>query len=277
MSAPRTKRQFAGAASDPAQRQITSFFSKTSSLTSSHNSPTKTCTPLNGPVLPAQIQSNLINVGMRVRKAVPEGYKTGNQYSAFKLWEDDPIPAPTASSITSTPESGMRELLPFCGIHKVGGMDVQPVASVAPATADEFDDPMSIPGLTNSQESVLSHISISSAMEATQRAANGNGKRRFSDAGEEDGLWSVAHGGPFRLNTEVSWFDAEISPRSLAPDAGWENNGRVLAVPKRRQSSRKSGVIAVAEVGQENVKVVPDGNDFDEASFLVDDEMDMEY
>ncbi|KAK3987431.1 ribonucleotide reductase inhibitor-domain-containing protein [Cladorrhinum sp. PSN332] len=274
MSAPRTKRQFAGAASDPAQRQITSFFSKSS--TSSHNSPAKTSTPLDGPVLPAQVQSNLINVGMRVRKAVPEGYKTGIQYSAFKLWEDDPIPGPTVSSIASSSGGGVRELLPFCGIHKVGGMDVQP-ASVAPATNNDFDDMSSIPGLTNSQESVLSNNSITSAMEATGRAANINGKRRFSDAtdDEEDGSSSVAHDGPFRLNTELSWFDAEISPRSLAPDAGWENNGRVLAVPKRRHSSRKPG--AAAEVGQENIRVVPDGNDFEEASFLVDDEMDMGY
>ncbi|KAK4229562.1 ribonucleotide reductase inhibitor-domain-containing protein [Podospora fimiseda] len=270
MSNPRAKRQFAGAASDPAQRQITSFFSKSSS----QNSLSQASAPLDGPILPAQVQSNLINVGMRVRKAVPEGYKTGNQYSAFKLWEEDSTPAPTVSSTTSTSAgSAARELVPFCGIHKVGGMDVQPVVAVAPTTSNDFDDTMPIPGLSNSQESILSNTSISSATEATGRA-NLNGKRRFSDAGEdEDGPLSIAHDGPFRLNTDLGWFDAEISPRSLAPDSGWENNGRVLAVPKGRHGSRKTGA-----VGQENVRVVvPDGNDFEEANFLVDEDMDMGY
>jgi len=277
MSGPRTKRQFAGAASDPAQRQITSFFPKTS--TPFIESATRASAPLNGPVLPAQIQSNLINVGMRVRKAVPEGYKTGNQYSAFKLWEDDAAPVTTASSVSAIPAGGVRELLPFCGIHKVGGMDVQPVGSVAPATGGEdFSDAMSVPGLTNSQASVLSDISITSAMEAAGRAMNTNGKRRYAGDGEDEPS-GAAHDGPFRLNTEIGWVDAEISPRSLAPEAGWEHNGRVLAVPKRRQGGRKPTGAAAAGasyVGQENVRIAADGNDFEEATFL-DYEMDMEY
>ncbi|KAJ2981996.1 hypothetical protein NUW58_g6543 [Xylaria curta] len=68
MSAPRTKRQFAGAASDPAQRQITSFFTAASS---SPNLPSTTQRRDSAPSLPASVQANLLSVGMRIRKSVP--------------------------------------------------------------------------------------------------------------------------------------------------------------------------------------------------------------
>ncbi len=73
MSAPRIKRPYAGAASDPAQRQITSFFRKTSTDAAAADPPA-----FSAAALPASVQSNLLTVGMRVRKSVPEGYKTAS-------------------------------------------------------------------------------------------------------------------------------------------------------------------------------------------------------
>ncbi|KAK0737516.1 ribonucleotide reductase inhibitor-domain-containing protein [Apiosordaria backusii] len=226
MSGPRTKRQFAGAASDPAQRQITSFFSPSS----------------------GSVQTNLLNVGMRVRKSVQEGYKTGAQYSAFKLWEDNTTtPVPTSPNTVNTPTSGgggMRELLPFSGIHKVGGLGIQP--AVDTATTD-FDG---MPGLTNSQESIFSNR-VTSAVEATERV-NNNAKKRFFVNDEEEEEQQQDHQGV--------WQDMEVSPRSFVP-AGFEN--RKWAMP-RGQGGKKSREM----VGQENVAMVVDGNDFEEASFL---------
>lgn len=263
MSGPRTKRQFAGAACDPAQRQITSFFSRGGASSTEHARPAP---PLNGPVLPGQVQTNLLNVGMRVRKAVPEGYKTGTTYSAFKLWSEDdvrssssaPVPAPVrtatnpVSAIPNTLSSSgggvVRELVPFCGLLKVGGLGSQE-EPVGGATDGDFSGFDAFPFI-NSQESMLSNTSTTSALEATGRAMNSNGKRLFVDAtegGDEDGA-----------DFTEAWLE--------------DTSSRVLAVPRRRQQGGKN------RLGQESVGVAggPNGNDFEEAEFLQYSGMDVE-
>ncbi|KAF4983158.1 hypothetical protein FZEAL_1381 [Fusarium zealandicum] len=149
MSTPRVKRQFAGASADPSQRQITSFFNARS-CTDPVDATTNRAPQ---PALPSAVQSNLLSVGMRVRKSVPEGYKTVGP-SAFKIWTDN---APVATSITdSAPAKGLsRELLPFCGINKVGGLDSQPEFE----GDDDVPDLNSLPELTMSQESTESAAS----------------------------------------------------------------------------------------------------------------------
>ncbi|KAF4450684.1 ribonucleotide reductase inhibitor [Fusarium austroafricanum] len=143
MSTPRIKRQFAGASADPSQRQITSFFNARSS---DESATAQAETPMQ-PALPSNVQANLLSVGMRVRKSVPEGYKTKGT-SAFKLWTDNaPVKASTA---TRAPTKGAsRELLPFCGINKVGGLDTQPDFELE----DDVPDLDAVPDLTMSQES----------------------------------------------------------------------------------------------------------------------------
>ncbi|KXX76680.1 S-phase delaying protein 1 [Madurella mycetomatis] len=290
MTGPRTKRPFAGAASDPSQRQITSFFKSSSSTDSSATSTPSKPSALSGPVLPAQVQTDLLNVGMRVRKAIPEGYKTGNPYCAFQLWAEDdnnhhnnsstkPIPS------TTTFASTMRELEPFCGLNKVGGLAFQPPHTTTPFPENDGDDDdvdlMSMPSLASSQESAVSTASSITPSAATSRrlnvvlptSATPNRKRFFVSAEEEeqesDGVPPHQHAGPFRLNSHGHghdvWLDGEMSPRSLAP-VGWEN-ARVLAVPRTRQRKAPSMELE----GQENVMVVvkeEDGNDFEEATFL---------
>ena len=249
MSTPRTKRQFAGAASDPAQRRITSFFP---------NNPTGTLPstvaargPLNAPILPAKVQSDLVNVGMRVRKALAErGQKLPDP--AFHLWNDD-TPAssldnkPLPASSTTYTTTGGGELAPYSGIHKVGGLSVQP----------GFSTP-------SSQESMASTTSASEAM-AVSAAATGNRKRIFDEEDDAASEWPTPpHAGPWRRREE--WIESEISPRSVAP-AGW-GNARIMAVPRRSGRSDKAqaarAAAGAAQLGQENMVV----DDFDEAPFL---------
>ncbi|KLU82975.1 hypothetical protein MAPG_02042 [Magnaporthiopsis poae ATCC 64411] len=212
MSAPRTKRQFAGAASDPAQRQITSFFSRHTagqddSLTGEQQHQTSS-----RPALPAMVQSNLLSVGMRVRKSVAEGHKNGVGCD-FSMWSGGYAQKPrvlhqhqhqhqphqtTSSTATTAPAphpqsssfdprsssyvplpgtSATRELLPFCGIHNVGGMSAQPDFDPAPALplpttafaglASVPPDVNDVPGLSRSQGSVGSMMANSSSRKRT--------------------------------------------------------------------------------------------------------------
>ena len=343
MSAPRTKRQFAGAASDPAQRQITSFFASNPAFAPSSSSPspspfadthssssaggasrsgTGAAQNANGPSLPPSVQTNLLSVGMRVRKSVPEGYKTGSSYGAFALWDESAAARPTtpqrpplsttATTTSSSPAesrsranafSSPRELLPFCGIHKVGGLGTQPGTETetgmgslsahyrAPilggqlAATAAIDDEDDMPGLTSSQDTVASTDSDGSPSATRAR------KRSFVE--DEDELSSR----PAALGVGGVWrdghFDGQVSPRSLVP-VGWGRNtgnagGRVMAVPRKgRQRNKKAAETASipipipipasasaavtamagkAALGQENVMVL-DGDDFDEADFL---------
>ncbi|TAQ88577.1 hypothetical protein B7494_g3104 [Chlorociboria aeruginascens] len=174
------------------QSQITNYFSPSTSTTPP---PYPRCGHIAPPPLPAAVQSNLLSVGMRVRKSVPEGYKTGS-YSAFTLFADSSAPSSFSStSNTDMPQerkigrSRARELTPFCGILKVGGMGVQDLP-------EEEDD---VPSL--SQGSTDSEVSVQSL---------GN-KRRFEEEAEDGDGRSV-----FRLGN------------------GWSED-RVFAVPRRKK------------------------------------------
>ncbi|KAI1352715.1 ribonucleotide reductase inhibitor-domain-containing protein [Xylaria sp. FL0043] len=299
MSAPRTKRQFAGAASDPAQRQITSFFTTSSSSpTNTHiispisSSPSITTQhrPESIPNLPATIQSNLLSVGMRIRKSVPEGYKTGGTYNAFALWDENDADPITTAAIMGEGQrsranafSSPRELLPFCGIHKVGGLDTQPEeyrpipipapipnfrtgvsATPPPLYQQGFSDNDigDMPGLTSSQESVDSIASDVAYSPSASRT-----RKRFFVEDEEDE--TSAQLNLWRLNSD-------FCSNSLTPVGC--NNGRAMAVPRKGRLRAKfsgagvggggGGAVATAMpcAGQENVMVVD--SDFEEAEFL---------
>ncbi|KAI1361090.1 ribonucleotide reductase inhibitor-domain-containing protein [Xylaria arbuscula] len=296
MSAPRTKRQFAGAASDPAQRQITSFFSSTSPnpyaidqipspQSSSATSLRATDSASN---LPGSVQSNLLSVGMRIRKSVPEGYKTGSYCNnAFALWDENDTDPATTTAINNMGEgqrsranafSSPRELLPFCGIHKVGGMDTQSQAfhqrpiipsmlpsihanAVPTTTAPAYQPPSSfgssemsededVPGLTSSQGSVESNASSS-------EMASSRTRKRFFVEDEDEEI-------PGQLNL---WrYGNDI--HNLA-SVGC-HNGRAMAVPRKGRLRAKFSDTASAmpgvATGQENLMLVD--SDFEEAEFL---------
>jgi hypothetical protein len=187
---------------------------------------------------------------MRVRKSVPEGYKTGS-YSAFTLFSD--------ASPPSSPEEGIgggnrvgervvrnrpraRELTPFCGILKVGGMAQQQWGIYNPSrgTEDMDEDEEECP--------VLSQGSDSSVESAFGGYAGGN-KRRF-DEEDEEGEMSVRLG--MRFGNAFG-------------------GGRVMAVPRRKKMSvgGAEGKGMGIGMGQENMNVrVQVEGDFEEAEFL---------
>lgn len=106
---------------------------------------------------------------MRIRKSVPEGYKTGTPHSAFKLWDEREGAAPLPHAARARRGgAGAGELVPFCGVHRVGGYAVQPSLPE--------DDDGGMPGLTSSQESV----------ESLEFEVENERKRGFVDDDEED-------------------------------------------------------------------------------------------
>lgn len=288
MSAPRTKRQFAGVASDLSQRQITSFFPSVDD--NSLSFPQADAVPCSRPALPADTQSSLLNVGMRVRKSVPEGYKTGT-YTAMGLFKDlDYITenmnsATQMSSNTARPpmysnhNTNERELLPFCGINKVGGLSSQPSFtfespsppshSLALGGVPSIDD---VPSLSSSQDSIKSIGSSSSATLSIDISRTATRKRAYDD-GEESDTPSMSD---CLQVPSGEWMDGQVSPRSLVP-VGWENT-RVMAVPRKMRQQRRQQHIKTAAINnndnksghsgfldQENMAV---GDDFAEADFL---------
>jgi len=118
---------------------------------------------------------------------------------------------------------------------------------------------------------------------------NLNKKKRFydpnEDESEENGMddGGDTHDGPFR--NLIDWIDGETSPRSLMP-VGWEDNARILAVPKRRgnllqRSSVCSGGGGAAAATASAIPTSSQGvmavDDFEDAPFLVlDRDVDME-
>jgi hypothetical protein len=139
--------------------------------------------------------------------------------------------------------SAPRELLPFCGINRIGGLDTQPEVE----REDDFDavpNLEDVPGLTMSQESA------DSAVESSH-----NRKRIFVDDVDDP------------PNPVQRWiFDADegVSPRSLMP-TGW-GNARPIAIPRSRAAKKNTAAAVKDDVGQENMLV---DEDFEEASFLV--------
>jgi hypothetical protein len=225
MSTPRNKRQFAGAAADPAQRQITSFFASQSPNSSS----AVAADIAQRVVLPANVQANLLSVGMRVRKSVPEGYKTVGD-SAFKLWTDNTKPgAARASVVAAKPIS--RELLPFCGINKVGGLDTQP----------EFVFEDEVPALDEIPELSMSQESTDSVESGPSR------KRLFDEQDDQQDPYSR------QFNPQVQGWDGE--------DTG---NNRAIVVPRSRIKKGST----LKGIDQENMAVDGD-DDFEDANFLV--------
>lgn len=189
MSNPRVKRPFAGAASDPSQRQITTFFTSTRpAQTPAQKQQTQY------PVLPSTVQSDLLSVGMRIRKSVPEGYKTGSSHSAFRLWDERAAPVRSRRG-----GAGAGELVPFCGVNRIGGYGVQPAQPYEDIEEDdEYDD---MPGLTSSQDTVGS-VEFENSR-----------KRGFEENDEEEGL-------------------AILGARVVGAGNG---GNRIIAVPKGRR------------------------------------------
>jgi hypothetical protein len=168
---------------------------------------------------------------MRVRKSVPEGYKTGT-YSAFALFQDA---APVIQDKMSVEKRlgtrpRARELTPFCGILKVGGMAQQQWGiydNGQPDGDDDADDEDEMPVLSQGS-------TVSNASTASFTISGGANKRRFEmedDEAEDEGTTVLGL------------------------------SGRAIAVPRRMKKTVEK---AVRVLGQENIGDV----DFEDAEFL---------
>jgi hypothetical protein len=162
------------------QSSIKSFFSSVGTTSSSSSSSPAAdvdeYTPPLRPVLPDHVQSLLINVGMRVRKSVPEGYKTHKSLpvptmsymhpGSISANTENELPSSSAPDLYTKPS----ELAPFCGLHKTGGFSSQPTSSY----------PSSTPGLSSSQSTVASCINTPQTPQTRTR------KRSYADEMDDD-------------------------------------------------------------------------------------------
>ncbi|KAF2213133.1 hypothetical protein CERZMDRAFT_96801 [Cercospora zeae-maydis SCOH1-5] len=192
------------------------------------------------PPLDDATQSSLLSVGMRVRKSVPEGYKTHKTLgsSGFPFPSSDPPPS-HSSTLPSRPgistNSSSNELMPFCGLHKIGGHSSQPISS-APPTLDRSAD--CIPDLARSQSTTAS--SQNSFGGTSSHDANAK-KRSYEDEVESD-MDAFFDDGDFG---EAAPFGGATKTRFMA----------------RMKSSPSKPLISAVQVVEDD--------DFEEATFLM--------
>ena len=168
------------------QPSINSYFQRNGSKNAGQGSPSSQISPMSPP-LPAERQSSLLTVGMRVRKSVPEGYKTHKTMPTEEFPFPSTAPVSAAPTRTSYNNANPRELAPFCGLHKIGGLSSQgsfdaPPSSAPPAFPSGRDSNSSIPGLSLSQ-STLSSTQSSVVSNAAHTLPN---KRSYEEDIEDD-------------------------------------------------------------------------------------------
>ncbi|KAI7649465.1 hypothetical protein KC318_g17163, partial [Hortaea werneckii] len=272
----------------PFQPSITSYFDQRAGLSSSapaavaaastnsrrptpENAWDAYSPPILSPPVPEETQASLLSVGMRVRKSVPEGYKThktlgdgvGGAEGGFGGKElGSKMPSSSAPATVGrrgaagglgTAARGARELMPFCGLHKVGGLGVS--SSFGGAQVDEEDEEEDVPGLTWSQETVGS--SQGSLMGPGLGMGDGyarlqtESKKRTYDEEMEEEMDAYFEGGAGEA-TEMG--QVGVAGRKIAKPRG--------AVGRKGGNANASG-------GAEG--------DFEEASFLAPMDMDEEW
>jgi hypothetical protein len=252
------------------------------------------------PIVPGTVQADLLSVGMRVRKSVPEGYKTHKSANVPSIQTTMSKGAPLTNSTLGSgdaysvklagPETyqHQRELLPFSGLHKIGGYAEQPVTNVHlyggtdengdrpvnlfPLPAQAFNQPFS------SQDSIGSSISNSSLQ--TPSPMNFHKRSWQDDDGQPLNLNSNFL---FALPMKVSEDEVPVSPLSATPASSIlslpQSALRPFAQPKsrRQQAGRMMDMDSVLfkesemdmdfeNTEQERMVVGP--NDFGEAEFL---------
>lgn len=147
------------------------------------------------PTLPATIQSSLLNVGMRVRKSVPEGYQTKAKMTSSSYGSTSYHGGPSSKAYehnlppAADPIPSYRGLVPYCGILKIGGYAAQSVPAEEDLPPLQFDDDSPLP--SSSQTSNTSSITDTSSIIDTNMipatvAVAENNKRRREDADDED-------------------------------------------------------------------------------------------
>ena len=172
---------------------------------------------------------------MRIRKAVPEGYKTSpktlfsNSYGSFRV---------DGSLHRNYSSAG---LMPYCGILKTGNLEPQPSeADVPPLDFGPGDS-----DFPSSQESALSETSMGGRFDALPLLVNSN-KRLYEDDGP-----SPVHPDPLRSNP----IHGSPAARDMAL--------RPILQPKTRKAVSVGGGM----LKEQEVEVM-DVDDFEDATFL---------
>jgi hypothetical protein len=289
----------------PFQPSITSYFAHepadhlrgqgpTARLRTQHHRTTQQGETL-APEVPGHVQANLLSVGMRVRKSVPEGYKTHKMSALPSIQTTLSAPSTTITLDVKPPRDPVpddfvhqRELLPFCGLHKIGGLGFadQPTTNIhlyagVDATghrppnmftlpAEAFTQPFSSQGSTDSGYS----------SETLRPNPLNPSKRSWIDEDDRPLNTNFFFRIPAKGAVEVE--EVPVSPLSETPEQGMNllGGGRQYAQPKSRRpgirSSNTGGSFESEESMELDLENRHEGQgDFDEAGFLVGGEVDM--
>ncbi|KAH7071666.1 ribonucleotide reductase inhibitor-domain-containing protein [Paraphoma chrysanthemicola] len=240
------------------------------------------------PQVPGQVQADLLQVGMRVRKSVPEGYKTHPKMSTLPTIQTTLAkPTTTISAVgldvkpprDPVPDAVLhqRELLPFCGLHKIGGYAEQPTTNIHlyaggdtrptnpfPLLAEAFTQPFSSQGSTDSGYGSESQ---------RKRSWQDEDEARLDISGSNF-FFAI----PMKGNIELD--DIPVSPLSESPQKGINMlpSVRQFAQPKSRKARLGMSMDEDIDMEIENVDArvaVGSASDFEEADFLAAGEVAM--
>ncbi|KAF1939890.1 hypothetical protein EJ02DRAFT_456454 [Clathrospora elynae] len=265
-----------------------------------HNKTTQQPRARLAPEVPGQVQADLLSVGMRVRKSVPEGYKTLKMSAVPSIKAT--LSKPRLAGLDVKPSRDavpddfvhQRELLPFCGLHKIGGFAEQPTTNIHlyagldshgvrptnlfPLSAEAFTQPFSSQSSTDSGY-------LTSSPPRRPNPLNPS-KRSWQD---EDDLKPLNTNFLFALpmkgfgfgGASVEMDDVPVSPLSETPPQSFNITPAVrqFAQPKSRRAGQRKmmgdeDMDMDMEMNIENAERIEgriaagSGSDFEEADFL---------
>jgi hypothetical protein len=243
------------------------------------------------PQVPGHVQSGLLQVGMRVRKNVPEGYKThNNKMIALPSIQTTMAHPNTTSTSTTTitvdvkasrgpvPEDVLhqRELLPFCGLHKIGGFAEQPTTNIHLYTGSDTSTAGTQPQPDDAffplpAEIFSQPFHSSSSQDSGYGSVNANPSKRAWHDEDEPRLDMLNANFLFSKGALVDVEEVPVSPLSATPENMLPAVRRFKQPKSRRQRAAASG-----DVDMDAARVVAGtASDFEEADFLGTGEVDM--
>jgi hypothetical protein len=228
------------------------------------------------PQVPGHVQADLLQVGMRVRKSVPEGYKTHSSKMSGLPSIQTTLSKPPTTTITAVgverdpvPDAVLhqRELLPFCGLHKIGGYAEQPTtnihlyagidastgrrpANMFPLPAEAFTQPFSSQDSGYGSDILRSNPTKRSWRDEDERGLDLSGSNFFFAL-------------PMKGSVQID--EVPVSPLSETPEE--LPRVRRLKEPKSRRPAASRGISGTSEVEDVDMDVGVAG-DFEDAEFL---------
>ncbi|KAF3035889.1 hypothetical protein E8E11_005565 [Didymella keratinophila] len=233
------------------------------------------------PTVPDHVQSSLLSVGMRVRKSVPEGYKTPKTLPSLQVTPTTSTQTPLRKAhsafrdvhptleiphdtLASTFQH-QRELLPFCGLNKIGGYAEQPTTNALfTNTTSTYQAPQTFSQPFSSQDS-----GYSTDVQRTR------GKHGWSE--DDDKLHIPSNNFLFSIpNALHGEEDVPVSPLSESPPSTLLPQRQFAQPRSRRQRPTTSDTDVSMEMEMDAGSMgVHEGrlaaghaSDFEEADFL---------